>query len=42
MPTRVLIAVAALLGIAVTASLGSWQWSRGQQRTELHLSLIHI
>lgn len=33
---RVLVAVAALAGIAVTASLGSWQWGRGEQRTALH------
>lgn len=33
---RVLIAIAALIGIAVTLSLGSWQWGRGQQRTALH------
>lgn len=33
---RVLIAIAALAGIALTASLGFWQWDRGQQRTALH------
>ena len=33
---RALIAIAAVIGIAVTASLGSWQWGRGQQRTALH------
>ena len=32
---RVLIALAAIAGIALTASLGSWQWGRGQQRTAL-------
>jgi surfeit locus 1 family protein len=33
---RVLIAMAALIGIAVTLSLGQWQWGRAQQRTALH------
>jgi surfeit locus 1 family protein len=33
---RALIAVAALVGIALGASLGLWQWGRGQQRTALH------
>ena len=33
---RLLIAFAALAGIALTASLGFWQWSRGEQRTALH------
>lgn len=33
---RVLIAIVALIGIASTASLGHWQWSRGAQRTALH------
>ena len=32
---RLLIAVAAVAGIALTASLGAWQWGRGQQRTAL-------
>jgi surfeit locus 1 family protein len=32
---RVIIAVAALIGIAVTLSLGHWQWGRAQQRTAL-------
>ena len=33
---RLLIAIAAFIGIAVTTSLGFWQWGRGQQRTALH------
>jgi surfeit locus 1 family protein len=33
---RVVIALAALLGIAATASLGFWQWDRGRQRDALH------
>jgi surfeit locus 1 family protein len=33
---RVVIAVAALLGIALTANLGFWQWGRAQQRNALH------
>lgn len=33
---RLLIAIAALAGFALTASLGFWQWSRGQERTALH------
>jgi surfeit locus 1 family protein len=33
---RALIAIAALIGIAVTADLGLWQWGRGQQRTAIH------
>jgi surfeit locus 1 family protein len=33
---RALIAIAALIGIAVTVNLGFWQWGRGQQRTALH------
>jgi surfeit locus 1 family protein len=33
---RLLIAIAALIGIAVTVSLGLWQWGRGEQRTALH------
>lgn len=33
---RLLIAVAAVLGIAVTSSLGAWQWGRGEARTALH------
>jgi surfeit locus 1 family protein len=36
MAKRVLIAFAALAGILLTASLGLWQWGRGQQRTALH------
>ena len=35
MPKRLVIAIAALFGIALTASLGFWQWGRGQQRTAL-------
>jgi surfeit locus 1 family protein len=33
---RVVIAIAALVGIAVTLNLGLWQWGRGQQRSALH------
>ncbi|MEJ8839443.1 SURF1 family protein [Ramlibacter sp. AN1133] len=33
---RALIAIAALIGIAVTVNLGFWQWGRGQQRTAIH------
>ncbi|MEJ5989814.1 SURF1 family protein [Ramlibacter sp. PS3R-8] len=33
---RIAIAIAAVVGIGVTASLGTWQWGRGQQRTALH------
>ena len=33
---RALVAVAALIGIALTLSLGFWQWGRGQQRTAMH------
>jgi surfeit locus 1 family protein len=33
---RWLIAIAALAGIALTTSLGVWQWGRGTQRTALH------
>lgn len=33
---RILIAVAALVGVAVTVNLGLWQWGRGQQRTAIH------
>jgi surfeit locus 1 family protein len=36
---RLLIALAAVIGIAVTASLGFWQWDRGQQRTALHAAM---
>jgi surfeit locus 1 family protein len=36
MPRRLLIALAALAGILLTANLGIWQWGRGQQRTALH------
>ena len=36
---RLLVAIAALIGIAVTASLGFWQWDRGQQRTALHAAM---
>lgn len=36
MPKRLLIALTALAGIVLTASLGFWQWGRGQQRTALH------
>jgi len=33
---RLLIVLGAVVGIAVTTSLGFWQWGRGQQRTALH------
>ncbi len=33
---RVLIALAVLAGVLLLASLGFWQWGRGQQRTALH------
>jgi len=33
---RVLIVAVAVAGIALTTSLGFWQWSRGEQRTALH------
>jgi surfeit locus 1 family protein len=32
---RLVIAAAALLGIALTVSLGAWQWGRGAQRSAL-------
>jgi surfeit locus 1 family protein len=36
MPKRLLIALAACLGIAATIALGFWQWGRGAQKTALH------
>lgn len=33
---RALITIAAVAGIAVTISLGLWQWGRGERRTALH------
>ncbi len=33
---RVVIAIAAVVGIGVTMSLGFWQWGRAQQRIALH------
>jgi surfeit locus 1 family protein len=33
---RLAIALAALAGVALTLSLGFWQWGRGAQRTALH------
>lgn len=33
---RLLITVAALVGIGITTGLGFWQWDRAQQRTALH------
>ena len=33
---RLVIAMAALIGVVVTANLGFWQWGRGEQRTSLH------
>jgi len=40
MRKRFLIALAAFAGIALTASLGFWQWGRGQQRTGLHETMV--
>lgn len=37
---QVVIAIAALLGIAVTLSLGSWQWGRAQQRNALQEAIV--
>jgi surfeit locus 1 family protein len=36
---RLVIAAAAVLGIALTGSLGAWQWSRGAQRSALQQSV---
>jgi len=36
---RALIAIAALIGIAVTLNLGSWQWGRGQQRSAIQQAI---
>lgn len=36
---RLVIAIAALAGIAATASLGFWQWDRGGQRSALHQAI---
>ena len=36
---RLVIAIAALIGIVATANLGFWQWGRGQQRTALHQAM---
>ena len=33
---RVLVALVVLAGVVLLASLGFWQWGRGQQRTALH------
>jgi len=33
---RLVVAVAVLAGVVLLASLGFWQWGRGQQRTALH------
>lgn len=33
---RIVIALAALAGIVLTANLGAWQWGRAQQRNALH------
>ena len=33
---RALIAIAAVAAIAVTTSMGLWQWGRGERRTALH------
>lgn len=35
-----LLGIAALLGIVATASLGLWQWGRGQQRLALHAAIL--
>jgi surfeit locus 1 family protein len=37
---RALIALAAVTGIAVTASMGLWQWERGERRTALHEAVL--
>ena len=37
---RLLIALAALVGIGVTTSLGFWQWDRAAQRTALHDAIV--
>lgn len=37
---RLVIAIAALAGIALTTSLGFWQWGRGAQRTALHEATV--
>jgi len=37
---RALIAIAAIAGIAVTTSLGFWQWGRGERRTALHEAVL--
>jgi len=39
MTRRVLIALAALLGVALTLRLGFWQWGRGQQREALQAAI---
>ena len=36
---RAVIAFAALVGIALTVSLGFWQWGRAQQRNDLHAAI---
>ena len=36
---RVVMALAALVGIAITCSLGAWQWGRAQQRLALQAAL---
>jgi len=36
---RVFMALAALVGIAITCSLGAWQWGRAQQRLALQAAL---
>ncbi|MGV3492304.1 MAG: SURF1 family protein [Ramlibacter sp.] len=37
---RLLVASAALAGIAATLSLGAWQWGRAQQRIALHEAIV--
>ncbi|MFD1580065.1 SURF1 family cytochrome oxidase biogenesis protein [Ramlibacter ginsenosidimutans] len=39
MSKRLLIAIAALAGILLTASLGFWQWERGHQRTAVRQAI---
>ena len=36
---QLVIAIAALIGVVVTANLGFWQWGRGEQRTGLHQAM---
>ena len=36
---QLVVAMAALIGVVVTANLGFWQWGRGEQRTGLHQAM---